>query len=360
MTGTISSLPELGSYVLARLDALLRMPLNPDADIYWVYLLAVPVLAAVSYRLHQRPSGMPWRQFASFCLPARIYLHPSARVDYQIFLANALVVPSLGILAGGLTAKIAVWVAATLADSLGRPTEIMPFGTLTFLSVTLVLAALTDLRAFVVHYLHHRVPLLWEFHRVHHSAEVLTPLSSYRKHPFYDTFGPLVYAPFDALLHGIAVYVFFGQLDVMTLFGSNAVVTAFRLFGANLRHSHIWLSWGPVLNHVLISPAQHQIHHSVAHRHRDRNYGEIFAIWDLAIGTLYVPREREDLVFGIAGDAPQEHPSLLAAYWLPLQNAARIARRSFRDPAASPKRKAFVSRAESSSRGPQGLKRRSR
>ena len=35
------------------------------------------------------------------------------------------------------------------------------------------------------HWLSHKVPLLWEFHKVHHNAEVLTPLTNFRLHPVY-------------------------------------------------------------------------------------------------------------------------------------------------------------------------------
>ena len=40
-----------------------------------------------------------------------------------------------------------------------------------------------DFGFFFGHYLGHKVPLLWEFHKVHHSAEVLSPLTNYRFHP---------------------------------------------------------------------------------------------------------------------------------------------------------------------------------
>ena len=33
------------------------------------------------------------------------------------------------------------------------------------------------------HYLFHKVPAMWEFHKVHHSAEVMTTLTELRQHP---------------------------------------------------------------------------------------------------------------------------------------------------------------------------------
>jgi sterol desaturase/sphingolipid hydroxylase (fatty acid hydroxylase superfamily) len=59
----------------------------------------------------------------------------------------------------------------------------------------------------------------------------------------------------------------------------------------NLRiffHSQFWISFGPVFNHIFISPAQHQIHHSVLPQHRDRNMGAIFAFWDYFFGRFYI------------------------------------------------------------------------
>jgi len=58
----------------------------------------------------------------------------------------------------------------------------------------------------------------------------------------------------------------------------------FNALGANLRHSHIWLSFGS-LERWFISPAQHQIHHSSAEADRDINFGTCLAIWDRLFGS---------------------------------------------------------------------------
>lgn len=65
----------------------------------------------------------------------------------------------------------------------------------------------------------------------------------------------------------------------------------------------VWLIYkhcGKFWSHIFISPAQHQIHHSLAHKHWDENYGEVFAIWDWAFGTLYVPETIEVLEFAFS------------------------------------------------------------
>jgi hypothetical protein len=75
------------------------------------------------------------------------------------------------------------------------------------------------------------------------------------------------------------------------------------------------------MEHILISPAQHQIHHSAAKKHFNKNYGSIFALWDWMFGTLYIPESYEDLTYGVADRQgnlkDQPHPTLRAAMVLP-------------------------------------------
>jgi sterol desaturase/sphingolipid hydroxylase (fatty acid hydroxylase superfamily) len=103
------------------------------------------------------------------------------------------------------------------------------------------------------------------------------------------------------------------------------------MLGSNLRHSHIWMGFGPVLSYVFISPAQHQVHHSRAAEHHNKNYGEIFAFWDFMFGTLYVPQGEEKLEFGLADKQgrllPQPHNTLREAVFQPFQASAKAIRR---------------------------------
>jgi sterol desaturase/sphingolipid hydroxylase (fatty acid hydroxylase superfamily) len=52
-------------------------------------------------------------------------------------------------------------------------------------AITILLFVAYELGYWVNHYLSHRIPFLWEFHKVHHSATVLTPLTNFRVHPVY-------------------------------------------------------------------------------------------------------------------------------------------------------------------------------
>jgi|SRR5579859_9461 len=149
------------------------------------------------------------------------------------------------------------------------------------------------------HYLSHKVPFLWEFHKVHHTAEVLSPLTAFRVHPV-DT---LVFANISSLILGMTAgaldYLFGGSVSPFTLSGSNIVLVAFIFLTVHLQHSHIWISFTGLLGRIFLSPAHHQIHHSADPIHFNRNFGSCLSVWDWAFGTLMVPeRQRQRLRFG--------------------------------------------------------------
>eukprot|EP01013_Petalomonas_cantuscygni_P041499 TRINITY_DN74243_c0_g1_i1.p1 TRINITY_DN74243_c0_g1~~TRINITY_DN74243_c0_g1_i1.p1 ORF type:complete len:138 (-),score=33.97 TRINITY_DN74243_c0_g1_i1:54-467(-) len=114
----------------------------------------------------------------------------------------------------------------------------------------------------------------------------------------------------NSVVMGTALGVIAGTLapdmTATEIAGVNAFTVIAILAMANFHHAHIWISFGPVLERILISPAQHQIHHSTNPAHFNRNFGGSLAIWDWMFGTLYVTGEDEKLRFGLDGkaDAP--------------------------------------------------------
>ncbi|HMQ57251.1 MAG TPA: sterol desaturase family protein, partial [Rhizobiaceae bacterium] len=123
------------------------------------------------------------------------------------------------------------------------------------------------------------------------------------------------------------------DINLVTIGGANIIYAVFNVLGSNFRHTHIWISYGPVLERILISPAQHQIHHSLEVEHHNKNYGEVFAIWDWMFGTLYVPQGRTELRFGLADRRgnllAQPHPTLKDALVGPFRDSAKAFSRRF-------------------------------
>ena len=109
-------------------------------------------------------------------------------------------------------------------------------------------------------------------------------------------------------------------MQLATVLGANAILFVFHVAGSNLRHSHVWISYGALLEHLFISPAQHQIHHSVDRRHHDKNFGAVLAVWDWLGGTLNLASGERDLQFGVGGAEASPH-ALSTLYLTPFRDA---------------------------------------
>lgn len=272
-----------------------------------------------------------WRgrptSFTAYLLPKEVYLHKSNIVDIKIFLFNA-VLSSGGIFAAfALTPLMTVAVLDALQSAFGS-TAPAPDQTWARMALATVIMILTlDFCKYWAHRLHHETSILWPFHALHHSAEVMTPLTANRNHPVFVILRLLIYTVIVGTVQALMLFLLMGKIELFTIGTVNAGYFLFNAFGANLRHSHVWLSYGPVLEHVLISPAQHHIHHSIARKHYNKNYGEVFAFWDLMFGTLYVLREHEELTFGLSdrnGERiEQPYPDLKSALFHPFADSWR-------------------------------------
>lgn len=273
------------------------------AVVIGVFAATTLVLAWVAWRLHYvGRHGRGLVSFLRFLFPRSVYLHRSTWVDVQLVAINQLFSPLTLSLTALATGAAASWTSEALGRIMPGHDPSLAWSLWPLLTFTLALAMVSDLATYVVHRLYHTVPALWEIHKVHHSAEVMSPLTIFRIHPLYDLAARGLKAVLMGPLQGVVFFVWAGPVDAMTAFGANLVFAAFHTIGAGLRHSHVWLSYGPWLERVFISPAQHQIHHSVARKHWDKNFGQIFALWDWMFGSLYVPRGYEELRFGIEGD----------------------------------------------------------
>ena len=115
--------------------------------------------------------------------PRRVLLHPSSLIDMRLWGLNAIVLASAyGVLGFGLF----FWrdaIVAWLTREFGAHAP-LPWPAWTILALATVLQILAyELAYWSAHYAFHKIPALWEFHKVHHSAEVMTTLTELRQHP---------------------------------------------------------------------------------------------------------------------------------------------------------------------------------
>jgi sterol desaturase/sphingolipid hydroxylase (fatty acid hydroxylase superfamily) len=246
---------------------------------------------------------------------------PSFRADVGFLLLNVLLGSMIVGWAIISTRSVSDTVSSALTEMFGvRPQ--MGLNELTSRSVvTLVLFLAYELGYWVDHYLSHRIPFLWDFHKVHHTAEVLSPLTNFRMHPVDSVVFANILAIFLGITAGVLSYLQFG--NPFEVGGTNLLLIGFYFATVHLQHSHVWIATTGLLGRVILSPAHHQIHHSDKPIHFDKNLGSCLSIWDWLFGTLHMPeRTRERLTFGIATKAPDHHTPM-GSLLSPFRDAAR-------------------------------------
>ncbi len=300
------------------------------------YLCITVLIVAVLWIIRGRP-----KTFVSYLLPKEVYLHKSNIVDIKIFFFNS-VLSAGGIFAAvTMTPLMTVGVLNALINATGGSIAPVDMTWARLALATLIMILTLDFCKYWAHRLHHEAAILWPFHALHHSAEIMTPLTANRNHPVFLILRALLYTVVVGTVQALMLFLLMGKIEILTIGTVNAGYFIFNAFGSNLRHSHVWLSYGPKLEHVFISPAQHHVHHSIDRKHYNKNYGEVFAIWDLMFGTLYVLREYERLEFGLS-DAhgeriEQPYPNLRTALLHPFADSWRaLWKGTSRDPEAAP------------------------
>lgn len=140
---------------------------------------------------------------------------------------------------------------------------------------------------YVSHRALHVWPILWRFHRVHHSDPFVDVTTTYRNHP------------------GEHIWRFVSILVPTWAFGvpASAVVIYRLLSSINgiLEHANFRLrpSLDSALAHFWVTPNMHKVHHSRDAAETDTNYGNLLSLYDRALGT-FTPSERAlTVVYGL-------------------------------------------------------------
>ncbi|HZQ11339.1 MAG TPA: sterol desaturase family protein [Pseudolabrys sp.] len=272
-------------------------------------LFAALVIAALFFAWQRVKRGrrLRWRVIARALFPKRMVRHSSNRADIGYLLFNVFLygimfgwaVLTYQFVTNGVIAALVAVFGPAAPSSL--PVIVSRGG------VTILLFLGYELGYWFNHWLSHKVPFLWEFHKVHHSAEVLTPVTNFRVHPIYSWIFANILAFSAAVAGGIGNYLFGNTAYQYAINDTNLILVIFIHAYVHLQHSHMWIAFTGALGRVFVSPAHHQVHHSGDPKHFNKNFGSCLALWDWMFGTLYVPsKEREPLTFGFP-DRPDAH-----------------------------------------------------
>ncbi len=286
---------------------------SPQKRLFVGYLSSAAILACWVYIRTRPPLSL-----TRYLFPKHVWLGRSAHIDYLLALVNGLLKVALVGQFVGFSYHVAQWSRATLESTLGAPSHSLgETETLVVYTVALLLAG--DLSVYLVHRAMHQIPVLWRFHKIHHSATTLTPFTLLRVHPVELLVNNGRSILMAGLVTGMVSYFTAHRIDVVTFLGVNMASFLFFTLGANLRHSQIPLAyWSPV-ERILSSPRQHQIHHSNDPAHHDRNFGSKFALWDWIGGSLVLSKDTKELTYGLGSQESKQYTTLKQALFSPFR-----------------------------------------
>ena len=163
-------------------------------------------------------------------------------------------------------------------------------GTLPVWTQLLIMFVIADFIQWNIHRLLHRVPWLWEFHKVHHSVKEMGFAAQFRFH-FMETiiYKSLQYLPLAMIGFGINQFI---------------VVHMIAVFIGHLNHANLNWDYGP-LKYILNNPKMHLWHHARKLPEGNVygvNYGLSLSMWDYLFGTAHVPYHNPELELGFKGD----------------------------------------------------------
>ncbi len=179
---------------------------------------------------------------------------------------------------------------------------------------------LGDVSVYWFHVACHRVPWLWRFHAVHHSARHLDWLAAHREHPV------------DGILTQLAINLPAMALGVdLTLL---SWLVALRGVWAIFIHANVRLPLGP-LRVLLGAPELHHWHH-LATRDTRHNFANLAPWTDLLFGTWHLPPEGDETwALGVADEPERGYLAHLLAPFI-----VSTSRRGAAGAAATPLRSA--------------------
>ena len=309
-------------WLFGQLLKVLAYPLTPSARIFLPYLATSLLFAIFVYQRIKRTTGIVQPSLSRFLFPKHIWDNPSAWLDVRYFFFHQMF---RLLIYGTFVTAVSVAVFNYVSDAPSQPlSETTSAGWLVELVYVVIAAIAIDFQAFATHYLQHKIPVLWEFHKVHHSATVMHPLTNYREHPVDNIFYALGLGVCLGLLTAGASRWIGHVPEAPAVFGVGVFIFAYNALGYNLRHSHIWLRWPGRLSMAFGSPAHHQVHHSYSPNHVDHNFAFMFPIWDVIFATYCVPETSEDVHFGLGEDQEQEYTSVLGMWFVPFRSVLRL------------------------------------
>lgn len=148
----------------------------------------------------------------------------------------------------------------------------------------LVVFMAKDFAGYWVHRLEHVVNIFWNRHIIHHSSEEFNLACALRQ-SVSEVIGLIGLLVLPLALIGIP-------------FEAYAIVAPIHLFLQFWYHTRLIDKMGP-LEAFLVTPSHHRVHHAINPEYIDKNYAQIFIVWDKLFGTFQPELEELKPVYGV-------------------------------------------------------------
>jgi sterol desaturase/sphingolipid hydroxylase (fatty acid hydroxylase superfamily) len=227
--------------------------------------------------------------------------------DWKLVLTNFILSTSLG--------PLTTISSAIILSKLGSGWIHLPTHSYWYLVSIIILVVISDLYTYTIHRLKHAIPFLWAMHSFHHSANSLTLVTGAR-HLWMETVMTSAILPIMPILFQVP--------PDMVL-----IISLIHFLPDSCAHMNVRFPMGRMLT-VLNSPQWHRIHHSALPEHRDKNFASILPLWDILLGTAWIPKPDE---YPVTGFDPPVRVSLMEGVIWPFRHLrwpATVARRSRR------------------------------
>jgi len=205
---------------------------------------------------------------------------------FNFFLLNLIVLIFLSNTVEAIFNDALSFIGIQLSDFNLFNVDKLPFGV-----GLLIFFLISDFIQWNTHRLLHRVPFLWNFHKVHHSVKEM----GFAAHLRYHWMEPVVYK--SLLYIPIAII---GGFDIQYV----AIIHFSALAIGHLNHANLGWDYG-ILKYIFNNPKMHIWHHAKVlpkHTKYGVNYGLSLSVWDYLFRTNHIPYNGRDIELGFSGD----------------------------------------------------------
>lgn len=165
-----------------------------------------------------------------------------------------------------------------------------------------------DFAGYWAHRFEHEINVLWNRHIIHHSSEEFNLACALRQN-ISAVFGIFFFLLIPLAVLGVPAEVI-------------ALVAPLHLFAQFWYHTRLIDRMG-IFEHILVTPSHHRVHHAINDIYMDRNYSQVFILWDKWFGTFQEELKEEVPVYGVKKQVNTWNPFLInfQHLWIILKDA---------------------------------------